>query len=136
MTKPADTIKYYTRRDSATSVLRKMGVPSDYYVQLIEVMSDGQYELNVTKAEAFLESLKKPKVAPAKAGRRVDDPIVEKTGQPKRGSISHVARELILSGKTNLEVWVLLKETFGLDESKRHYPTWYRAELKRKGLMA
>jgi hypothetical protein len=47
-----------------------------------------------------------------------------------------VARDLILAGKTNEEVWVALKEQFKLSDDKRHYPTWYRCQLKRAGKLA
>lgn len=51
----------------------------------------------------------------------------------QRITVSAVARELILAGKDNKEVWTALVEQFRLDETKKHYPAWYRAELRRKG---
>lgn len=128
-TTQADAVKFYTRRDSATTVLRKMGIHARDYNAFIEVMSDGQFACHIARAEMHLESLKNPKAAEPKAAK------VAKTTEtkPKRTGISATARELILAGKTNQEVWAELKAQFNLDDSKKHYPTWYRCEMKRKG---
>lgn len=144
--------KTFKTRDSATSLLRKMGInPRDYNL-FIEKADDGQVICKVGMAEAHLETLatgkyttegmqvsqavaKSVSKAVVKAGRRAIDPVVEKPAKAKRGGISHVARELILAGKTNQEVWAILKESFNLDDGKKHYPTWYRSELKRKGML-
>lgn len=130
----ADAVKFYTRRDSATSVLRKLGIQARDYDFFIEKTSDGQFACQIAKAEMHLESLKNPKTiieAAVKAGRRTNDPIVKTT--TKRQGVSQMARDLILAGKTNQEVWDIIKPAFNLDDSKKHYPTWYRCELKRKG---
>jgi len=50
-----------------------------------------------------------------------------------RITVSSVARELILAGKTNKEVFQALAEQFDLDDSKKHYPSWYRSQLVRRG---
>lgn len=139
MTKNADAVKILKTRDSATTVLRKLGIQSRDYNLFIEKTTDGQFACQVARAEMHLESLKNPKpkaeapVTTAKAGRRDSDPEVAK---PKRHGVSHMARELILAGKTNQEVWALIKEAFDLDDSKKHYPSWYRCELKRSGKLA
>ena len=52
--------------------------------------------------------------------------------QPKK-SIAATCRELILAGKTDDEIWPVLKKTFKMDDSKRRYIAWYRSEVKRKG---
>jgi hypothetical protein len=39
-----------------------------------------------------------------------------------------------MAGKTNEEVWNVIKAQFNLDDKKKGYPAWYRANLKRKGL--
>lgn len=129
------TTKTYTARDSATSALRKIGIQArDYNLFITKV--DDKFECKLGAAAAHLESLKNPKpktvlVEAVKAGRRAIDPEVKKT--TKRVGISQTARDLILAGKTNQEVWEVLKEAFNLDDSKKHYPTWYRCELKRTG---
>lgn len=141
------TTKTYTARDSATSALRKLGLQARDYNLFITKVGD-KFECKLGAAAAHLESLKNPKpVAEAKtedkpvaakepkvvkAGRRAVDPVVEV--KAKKLGISATARELILSGKTNQEVWEALKQQFNLDDSKRHYPTWYRCEMKRTGL--
>jgi hypothetical protein len=136
-----DAVKIFKSRDSATSLLRKLGINSRDYNLFIEKMTDGQFACKVAMAEMHIESLKNPKPAVveepkakvAKAGRRAADPVVQ--SKPKKMGISATARELILSGKTNQEVWEVLKQQFNLDDSKKHYPTWYRCEMKRTGLL-
>jgi len=63
----------------------------------------------------------------------------KKTAKPaasaKRVTVSSVAEALILAGKTNAQVFAVLKRRFKLDESKKHYPGWYRARLVRQGRM-
>lgn len=125
----ADAVKILARRDSATTILRKMGIHSRDYNAFIEVMSDGKFACHIARAEMHLESLKNPKPAATKATKKTAEPKAKKTG------ISATARELILSGKTNQEVWEVLKQQFNLDDSKKHYPTWYRCEMKRTGLL-
>ena len=138
------TTKTYTARDSATSALRKLGLQARDYNLFITKVGD-KFECKLGAAAAHLESLKNPKpveqakpvkeavVKVTKAGRRAADPVVEAT--PKKMGISATARELILSGKTNQEVWEVLKQQFSLGDSKKHYPTWYRCEMKRTGLL-
>ena len=142
------TTKTYTARDSATSALRKLGLQARDYNLFITKVGD-KFECKLGAAAAHLESLKNPKpVVEAKtedkpvaakepkvvkAGRRAVDPVVEV--KAKKTGISATARELILSGKTNQEVWEVLKQQFNLDDSKKHYPTWYRCEMKRTGLI-
>ena len=129
-TTQADAVKFYARRDSATTVLRKMGIPARDYNAFIEVMSDGQFACHIARAEMHLKSLKNPKPAETKAAKATRPAAAAET---KRTGISAAARALILAGKTNQEVWAELKQQFNLDDSKKHYPTWYRCELKRKG---
>ncbi len=130
-TTQADAVKFYARRDSATTVLRKMGIHARDYNAFIKVMSDGQFACHIARAEMHLESLKNPKPAETKVAKvaKVERPAAE----TKRTGISATARALILAGKTNQEVWAELKQQFDLDDSKKHYPTWYRCEMKRKG---
>lgn len=54
----------------------------------------------------------------------------------RAGTVSAVARQLILEGKSNADVWSALKSQFKLDDSKKHYAAWYRAELRRAGKLA
>jgi hypothetical protein len=138
------TTKTYTARDSATSALRKIGIQARDYNLFISKVGD-KFECKLGAAAAHLESLKNPtpkaeakpaaKVVHTKSGRRAKDPEVDVPVKAKREGISATARTLILEGKTNQEVWEILKARFNLDDSKRHYPTWYRCEMKRTGLL-
>ena len=138
-TQSADAVKILARRDSCTTILRKMGVASADYGSFIEVMTDGKFACHIARAEMHLESLKKP--AP-----KAEKPAVEKKAAAKPAkketvkreaarTVSTVARELIVAGKTNVEVWAIIQKEFGLDDSKKSYPAWYRSDCKRKGLI-
>ena len=117
------TTKTYTSRDSATSALRKLGIQARDYNLFITKMGS-KFECKLGAAAAYyLELLKNPK------------PVKSVGPKAKKTGISATARKLILSGKTNQEVWEALKQQFNLDDSKRHYPTWYRCEMKRTGLL-
>lgn len=143
-------LKTYARRDSATTVLRKAGVPTRDYSLFITKENDA-YVLDLGLLNKFKEqgstehatnafhgprgkgvSLKGLADTPeGKANKASWDGASRK--QDKRRSVSAVARELILIGKTNDEVWQALVTEFKLDDGKRHYPSWYRAQLKRDG---
>jgi hypothetical protein len=60
-------------------------------------------------------------------------PADKANGKARTNTVSAVARELILAGKSNADVWAVLSTQFKLDDSKKHYPTWYRCELRRNG---
>lgn len=122
------TTKTYTTRDSATSALRKLGLQARDYNLFITKVGD-KFECKLGAAAAHLESLKQPKAKPVKQAS--EKPV--KAAAPKREGISATARAMILDGKTNQEVWEALQAKFDLDHSKRHYPTWYRCEMKRTG---
>lgn len=109
--------KIVKKRDAATAALRKLGVKKTDYNQFISKLEDGTFKVEVTKAKAHLAAAKKP----------------AKDKKPRKVSCSAVARELIQAGKSNAEVWAIIKEQFKLDDAKRHYPTWYRCQLKRLG---
>jgi hypothetical protein len=147
----ADAVKILARRDSATTILRKLGIQARDYNFFIEKMTDGRFACKIAMAEMHLESLKNPKPA-VKApchseekytteGMKIQQAVAKavkaesKADTPKRDGISATARALILDGKTNQEVWDVLQAKFNLDHSKRHYPTWYRCEMKRTGLL-
>jgi hypothetical protein len=128
------TTKTYTARDSATSALRKIGIQARDYNLFITKVGD-KFECKLGAAAAHLESLKNPK--PVEAAKPAATKATKKAAEPKvkKAGISATARELILAGKTNQEVWEVLKQQFDLDDSKKHYPTWYRCEMKRTGLL-
>lgn len=50
-------------------------------------------------------------------------------------TVTSVAREMIVAGKTNEEVWAVLKSEFNLDDGKKSYPAWYRRDCVKRGLI-
>ena len=57
-----------------------------------------------------------------------------KRPRKERITISSTARRLILEGKTNAEVLEALTREHDVDPTKRkHYPSWFRAQLVRQG---
>lgn len=139
------TTKTYSTRDSATSALRKLGLQARDYDLFIKKV-DGKFETQLGKAAAHLESLKNPAPVAKKIAKAAQ--VLAETGTTEqehaehrgevtvktpRTGVSAVARGLIATGKTNAEVWAVLQEQFSLDDSKKHYPSWYRSEMKRAG---
>lgn len=102
----------YNRRDTATAKLRKLGVTKEDYPRYLKVKKDG--------VEVLLDLIEKDRTSK----------------KPRGNSISSVARQLITEGKTNVEVWrELCKRYPTLTEKQKHYPAWYRAEMKRNGTL-
>lgn len=159
------TIKTFTRRDSATATLRKMGINSRDYNLFIKANATHpeNFDLDLGLAQAHLIKLadlaegpnKRPvktttkplteaqyqaeanRIAnekPAKAAKAEKKVKAAKT-HAGEDSVSAVMRQMLLAGKTNLEVWEHCQPLFNLDEKKRGYPAWYRTELKNKGLL-
>lgn len=135
-TQAADSVKILARRDSCTTILRKMGIHSRDYNAFIEVMTDGKFACHIARAEMHLESLKQ---AAAKPAKKLDEKPAKTEKKPAKKeaarTVSTAARELIVAGKTNAEVWEVIKKEFDLDDSKKSYPAWYRSDCKRKGLI-
>jgi hypothetical protein len=125
-TKDASAVRFVKTRDSATGILRKMGIESKYYNDFIEKLSNGTLGVHVAKAQMYLNAKAAPK-AKAKAAKKPAAPKATKE------TVSSVARELIRAGKTNAEVFAVLQSKFNLDDSKKGYPAWYRSDLARKG---
>jgi hypothetical protein len=130
------TVKNFKRRDSATSVLRKLGVSAKDYAKYITKLDDGTFSCDVARASEKPKAVAKPKAAEL-SGDAPEPKVKEtKVSEPKSETVSSVARKLIVGGKTNLEVWDIIKERFGLDDAKRGYPAWYRGDMRRKGLIS
>ena len=144
------TTKTYTRRDSVTSILRKRGITSDQYNDWIIKNDDGTFSIR-EQAESSTPpwdgAPKTVEVAAPDAEHEIPEaPKVKKSKSPKSKSttreteptdwskrtVSSACREHILAGHDNKKVWDLLKSEFKLDDSKKHYPGWYRSEMKRK----
>lgn len=141
MTKKDDATRFYSRRDSATALLRKLGVKPRDYDLFIEGQDDGKFLCHVTRAKQHLEEVAnraKQHKAANKRLPRTSKQRAKTTSKKKeaRVTISSFARDLILNGKTNDQIFAALQKEFGtdrIDYSKRHYPAWYRCELRRKG---
>lgn len=149
-------VKIYSARDSATAALRKLGIqPRDYNLFIGKTEAGFICELGkaaehlrslfrATKPGAKLHDHQEKAVEAVTKQKRAVTTVVKGAGKSSvpnikptgSSSISQTARELILDGKTNQEVWAVLKSEFNLDDSKKHYPTWYRCELKRRGILA
>lgn len=121
-------MKTYKRRDSATSVLRKMGINSRDY-DLFITKSDGGVCLDLDLAKKHVVDLKRQTSKPIKKAPK-------KKPKEKRITISSLCRDMILDGATNAEIFAKLQATYGEERfgpEKKHYPAWYRCELRRKG---
>lgn len=92
---------------------------------------------NTTKPKAKkTKKTAKPKTAAAKKmvkAQKKAEAKVKAKKEPKepRVTVASRCRELIKSGKDNQEVWDVVAKEFKLDDSKRHYPSWYRSQMKR-----
>lgn len=123
------TTKTYSRRDSATSALRKMGIDKKDYDKFITKVAGGvlcelgsaQLHLNNAKPKS-----EKSKEKAKKGGKKTSS----------RRTVSSVIRGLIEDGLSNKEIWEKVKSEFKLDDAKRSYPAWYRSEMRRKDLAA
>jgi len=55
----------------------------------------------------------------------------------KKKTVKEVAEKLILEGKTNQQVLMVIVKQFNLDPTKAKYrPAWYRSKLVREGKMS
>ena len=128
----------YTARDSATSALRKIGIVKADYDDFI-IKRDGFFYTDIEGARAFIA--KQNVAAPVVAAVSTPAPVVkaEKPAKTEKAegkvSVSATIRTLILEGKSNQEIW----DSMGPDgsaligDNHKHYPSWYRCELRRKG---
>jgi hypothetical protein len=122
-------------RDSATTILRKLGVNSRDYNLYIE-KTDAGYVVQETLArkavvgEVVVDLLAKKDMVLTPAQAEVKPAVPAK---PPKLSISGLAEQLLLAGKSNAETWAALKERFKLGDDKKHYPSWFRSRLRRQG---
>lgn len=132
-------VRFFKVRDSATSMLRKMGVAAKDYNSFIDVMPDGYFACQMAKAEAYLVSNRKvvAEIGNELSGveptpTKIEVGVLAEEPNPKRGGIASTCRDLILAGKTNKEIWAIIQPMFDMADNKSHYPSWYRSQLKRK----
>ena len=55
-----------------------------------------------------------------------------KAAKEKTVTLASFMRGLIEAGKNNDEVFAAAVKEFGIGDEKKHYPSWYRSEMKRK----
>ena len=127
------TNKTYTRRDSVTAILRKMGVDKAEYNNHIITNADGTFSIREQDQTPPWEETPKTEAAPAAESKKSTKTEAPKAEKEPRRTVSSAAREHILAGHDNKKVFELLKNEFNLDDNKKSYPGWYRSELKRKG---
>jgi len=65
----------------------------------------------------------------------VTEPVVQKVEKPapkeKRVSCRSRCQELIRQGLSNSEIWAIIQPEFNMPAGHKHYPGWYRGEMKR-----
>lgn len=154
-------MKIYSRRDSATAVLRKAGIDKADYNKYIKVV-DGGFTIEdprfppvkeVQPAKVHPNAAKNAKQivnameAAVKSGKKSSKKppvkvVYEEVTQPAKAyrvdpnNITNTIKSLILGGKTNAEIWGIIQPAFNMADDKRHYPAWYRSQMKRKGQLS
>lgn len=58
------------------------------------------------------------------------------TTKKVRATVAGTVRKMVLAGKSNKQIWSVLKLNYKLDDTKKHYPAWYRAQMRRQGLLS
>jgi len=135
-------MKLYARRDSATSVMRKLNIkPRDYNLFITEVEGGFQFDDELAKQHSNqlkMQTNPKPKKSVPPEKKKVTklkpskNPEIEHT--PWRAkTCCNVVYGLIKAGKTNQEIWAIIQPMFNLDHAKRNYPSWYRCYFRRIG---
>lgn len=84
----------------------------------------------VLQAVAIVKSMEAAKTKLPASAKAHKDPAKPKV------TVTSVAKAAILAGDTNEKVWAKLQNQFGLPDSRKNYPAWYRAAMKRSGELA
>lgn len=130
-------IRFVKTRDSATTILRKLGIkPRDYNFFIELDTAKNFFCVQVAKAEMHLKKLAGNAAEAGMVRAPETEPAPKATkrgGKNDPSTCSAVARTLIREGKTNEEVWNIIKVEFNLDDKKRGYPAWYRFQLRKAG---
>lgn len=135
--KGGDAVKTVNRRDSATTMLRKLGIKSSDYNMFIHQTTDGRFAVALDKAQehlaARLRLVANEEVPQQQLKGRTKKEA--ESNQIKRPSVAATIRKLILDGHDNKAIHEVMKRDFGHDEDKSHYPAWYRSQMRREGLI-
>lgn len=129
-------MKTVKTRDAATSILRKLGVNSRDYNLFITKNPDGTFTVKQSEALKARAGAVILDLVTTKDITLTPSPVAAAPKPEKRQSISQLAEELLLAGRTNPEVWAELKAKFRLGDDKKHYPSWFRSRLRRQGRLA
>lgn len=119
--------KIFKARDSATAYLRKHKIPKAEYSRYLLAQSDGFHVIPLKPMSPAEE---------AKLDKATPPPKSKKTRENPGFSCASMARKLVADGLTNEEIWPILRDTFKLDDTKKSYPAWYRAQMRRAALKA
>lgn len=120
--------------DEGTSTLVKAG--SDERAQPVGPTTAKKAVQRQRRAARAERIAAKSRAARAEREAQQAERAAKKAPKAPRVTVSSRARELILAGKTNAEVGAVLKAEFKLDDAKvKAYPSWYRGDLRRKGLL-
>jgi len=136
------TAKVFTRRDSATAELRKMGIPKEAYGNFINVV-DGKFHCDIAKATLSLVKATENVLKNDKANRKLlPTPVLKRPITPEdkekiasvrcaETTMAGLARKLILDGMSNDAIFIELQINFGIGDKHKSYPAWYRSQLTR-----
>ncbi|CAB4142864.1 hypothetical protein UFOVP1414_20 [uncultured Caudovirales phage] len=87
-----------------------------------------------TGIKRLLAIVNAAKAAAAKNASKSAKPAKSAAKAERKASVSGTIQQLIVAGKSNVEIWGIIQPQFGLDESKKYYPAWNRSMMVRKGL--
>lgn len=124
-------VRVVARRDSAVTILRKLGTPPDMYKDFVSELTDGRWAAQVGRAKDYLEQ-RKDLAAERNAIKAKNATASAKRGE-RKAPISQTCLTLFREGKHNGEVWEHIKAKYELDDEKRGYPAWYRSYFRRRG---
>ena len=151
------TSKSFARRDSATALLRKMGIDKADYNKFITAKGDS-FVVDVAAAEksaikgaeqaAVSAGEAKSKKATTKPAKKAEPKATEKAPAKKAAkqfanpvdqaptpgqTTTNYVRTLISAGHTNAEIFDALKRFKDFDDSKSYYPAWNRWAMRKEG---
>lgn len=124
--------KTYLKRDGAAAACRKAGIPREDYDKHISKVAQG-FQVSLPDAPKVPTAAQPTKKAPTPAKKTIEPKAKkEKPAKAPRVSIGSTVRSLIEAGKTNAEIWPIIKKQFNLDDNKKWYPAWYRSDQARR----
>lgn len=122
--------RIFKNRDSATTILRKLGVDKKEYHRF--VVQDGSvYILDLEAAQRFVAKPVSAEVAKIKKTAARKEAAGDKA---PRKSMSGFIEQLIKDGLDNAAIHAEVTQNFpGYDAAgkQKHYPSWYRCRLNR-----